>query len=68
MGVSLERGGGEHIFIYLSGLQGANARAIIGQGIAMATVRELGSREKGFVLSTMWRHELGREKKSIHAE
>lgn len=33
----------------------------------MATA-ELGSREKGFVLSTVWRNELGREKKAIHAE
>lgn len=59
--------GGEHIFICLSGLQGVNARAIIGQGIAMATA-EVGSREKGFVLSTMWRNELVKEKKPIYAE
>lgn len=61
-GVLGKRWGSEHIFIFLSGLQGANAMAIIGQGIAMATA-ELGSREKGIVLFTMWRNELGREEK-----
>lgn len=59
--------GSVRIFICLSRLQGANARAIIGQGIAMATA-ELGSRKKGFVLSTMCRNELGKEKKTIHSE
>lgn len=63
VGVSWEKRGG----ICLSGLQGANARAIIGQGIAMATA-ELGRREKGFVQSTVWRNELVREKKTTHAE